>query len=274
LVERECGRAAARRCVVAIALFPTAFFFLTPYTESLFLLVSVACFLALRQQRWLLAGALAALATLTRAVGILLIAPLLVEYLQVWRARGWRPPSLAASARREYLQVLIGVAAPILALTGFTLALGATLPGASPLQGEALSWFHRGLAAPWVGFVRALGALATPSDAYHSAHILLDAAFTLLFIALTVGLTLGLRQHIPAPYLAYTWATLALILVTPSQGWLALASNMRFMLVIFPLFMGLGVWTGSRWRNILLFSLETPFLALFAIIFAVGGWVA
>lgn len=51
LVEREESAAVARRSLLYLAVFPTAFFLLAAYAESLFLLWSVACFLALRRQR-------------------------------------------------------------------------------------------------------------------------------------------------------------------------------------------------------------------------------
>src|SRR5262249_35708079 len=44
LVERELGRAAARRTLLYMAVFPTALFFAAAYTKSLFLLLSVGAF--------------------------------------------------------------------------------------------------------------------------------------------------------------------------------------------------------------------------------------
>ncbi|MFI5275112.1 MAG: mannosyltransferase family protein, partial [Ktedonobacterales bacterium] len=79
LAERELGRAAARRALLALAVFPTALFLTAAYAESLFLLLSLAAFLALRAHRWPLTGALIALAALTRPVGILLLAAVAAE---------------------------------------------------------------------------------------------------------------------------------------------------------------------------------------------------
>lgn len=79
LAERELGAAAARRALLTLAIFPTALFLAAAYTESLFLLLSAAAFLALRSHRWPLAGALIAFAALTRPVGILLLAAVAAE---------------------------------------------------------------------------------------------------------------------------------------------------------------------------------------------------
>ncbi len=67
--------------------FPGAFFFMAPYTESLFLLFILGAFYAARTGRWWLAGTFGLLATTTRLPGIVLMAALGVEYLEQC---GWR----------------------------------------------------------------------------------------------------------------------------------------------------------------------------------------
>src|SRR5579859_2791308 len=76
LIAEETGdRALARWVVIVIALSPLAFFLATGYTESLFLLLAAGALYAMRCRRWLVAGVLITLATLTRAPGILLLVP-------------------------------------------------------------------------------------------------------------------------------------------------------------------------------------------------------
>ena len=65
--------------VLALFLFPTAFFLHALYTEALFLLLVVSSFYMARQGKWWLAGMLAAIASATRIVGIALVPALLVE---------------------------------------------------------------------------------------------------------------------------------------------------------------------------------------------------
>ena len=72
----------AERAVWYIALFPTSYFFSLPMTESLFLLLSAATFLAAARQRWPVAGILGALAAATRVIGICLLPALLLLPLQ------------------------------------------------------------------------------------------------------------------------------------------------------------------------------------------------
>jgi len=99
LTRYELSDAAARRAVLFTALFPTAFFLYAPYTESTFLLTSVATFWFARRDRWGWAAVTGAVAAATRSVGILLILPLWVEAITRSRRDG-RPllPRLAAAA--------------------------------------------------------------------------------------------------------------------------------------------------------------------------------
>lgn len=72
---------AADQALVLQLLFPTAYFFLIPYSESLFLVLTSLTFLAFTKNRWLLMGVCAGLATLTRSVGILLLPTLALGIL-------------------------------------------------------------------------------------------------------------------------------------------------------------------------------------------------
>ena len=69
----------ARRTVLYLCLFPTAFFLFSPFSESVFLAFTVGCLYAARHRSWALAGALGAGAALTRQVGITLCLVLVVE---------------------------------------------------------------------------------------------------------------------------------------------------------------------------------------------------
>lgn len=65
--------------LIVILLFPTSFYFSAVYTESLFLALALGAFVAASRERWWLAGLLAAIASGTRVVGILLVPALIIE---------------------------------------------------------------------------------------------------------------------------------------------------------------------------------------------------
>src|ERR1051326_3576994 len=78
------GEQVGRRTLLYLCIFPTAFFFSAAYNESLFVLLTASAFLALRRQKWWLAGMLGFCAALTRSAGLLLVFPYLYE---LWIAR-------------------------------------------------------------------------------------------------------------------------------------------------------------------------------------------
>jgi Gpi18-like mannosyltransferase len=84
----------AQKAVLYLCIFPTAFVFSAFYTESLFLLLSVAAFYLAEKERWWLAGLAGGLAALTRATGVLCAIPLGILYWQQKRRFEWNVVSL------------------------------------------------------------------------------------------------------------------------------------------------------------------------------------
>src|SRR6266705_2656959 len=84
LAVESMGEQVAHRTLLYLCIFPTAFYFFAAYNESLFLLLTAGALLAMRRQRWWIAGILGFLASLTRSAGLLLVIPYLYE---VWIAR-------------------------------------------------------------------------------------------------------------------------------------------------------------------------------------------
>ncbi len=266
LTERELGREAARRTLLYLAVFPTAFFFLTAYTESLFLAFTCGAFLAMRQSRWVTAGTLTALAALTHLTGVILLAPLALEMARRWRDAG--PPSTL----RDWGKIVAGLAIAPLALGAFNLYLYRQFGTFFSVSRAEESVWGKGFSIPLMGFVRAGGALLRNgvNPGAEQVHILLDGAFTLALI----GMAIVVWRRLPRAYGAYTAALTFLIVSTPLHNWYSLMSNPRFALAAFPAFMLLGVWGARPWIDRLILVLSLPLLAIFTLIFAMGGWVA
>jgi hypothetical protein len=197
----------AERAVWYVALFPTSYFFSLPLTESLFLFLSAAAFLAAARQRWPVAGILGALAAATRVIGICLLPALFLLPLQrrqrLSTQQLWLlaiPVSLIAFVTYLYIH------------TGDPLAFvhAQTLWGRSTAPRFAMAFPNSGLAVskPW-NFV-ALNA----------------AAATLMIVA---GIWFLVRRQ--WSYAAYTLLSAAVPL---SSG--SLQSMARYALVDFPLF--------------------------------------
>jgi hypothetical protein len=111
LTAAEWGERVARRSVLYLAVFPTSFFLLAPYSESLFLFLVLFAFWAARRGRWELAGLAGIGASATRNVGVLLVLPLAIEAVSRFLkrkntkelARGLLWAGLAAGGAIAYL---------------------------------------------------------------------------------------------------------------------------------------------------------------------------
>ena len=82
LTRDSLGEEGALRAAFYLIIFPTGFFLLQVYTEGLFVGLTFASLAMLRRKNWFLAPLLAVCATLTRAVGVLLLIPMLVLWLR------------------------------------------------------------------------------------------------------------------------------------------------------------------------------------------------
>jgi Mannosyltransferase (PIG-V) len=268
LVERELDQAAAQRALVYLACFPMSFFLAAAYTESLFLLLSLGTFLALRRHCWLTAGLLGALATLTRPVGILLLLPLATEAVRSLRARS----ATSGLGLQELAHLVAGLALPVAALAGFWAYL-ASIYG-TPFATARAQQYHlwaRHLSWPWEGLVSVGWALLHPRHDMALANASLDLFFTLVFIVLA----LAMIGRLPVPYVAYAWAMLLAVSVTPihTVNWAALSSNPRFLLVVFPVFMLLASFS-RRWVQRLIVVTSLSLLVVLILVFANGAFLA
>lgn len=246
------GREAARRTVLYVAAFPFAYFFTQVYTESLFLLVTVAAVWAATASRWGWAGLFGALAALTRPNGILIAVPLGLLAL----AGRPRPLELARRA---------------LALAPVPAALGLFCVYAYRLSGDPLAWLHAqnhwGYTVgnrPWVELMRLVDGLerfgfygyffCDPLAPYYFAH----GAVALFVLALLpsvfarLGLALG--------------AYVAVSLYVPLSG-NALEGIGRYATTLFPVFMLLGSIRSRRVHEALLITGALA-LSLLAALFA------
>lgn len=113
LIRLDYSSRVARQTLLALTFFPTAFFFVSLYTESLFLLFIFLTFYWWRKGKTWAAGFAGACAAATRLVGIFLVPALLYE---VWQAKKRSPkafltalvPSLGLLGYMAYLQWRFG----------------------------------------------------------------------------------------------------------------------------------------------------------------------
>ena len=79
LARLDLPHEGALRALMFLCLLPGSFFYVSPMSESLFLLCSLGCVYLARKDRWWLAGLCGAWASFTRSLGLMLLAPLAME---------------------------------------------------------------------------------------------------------------------------------------------------------------------------------------------------
>ncbi|MBQ8110367.1 MAG: hypothetical protein IJ124_09445 [Clostridia bacterium] len=85
LTEDADGPDTARRAMLLLMFCPMAYFYSIPYTESVFMLVTLLAVLCARRRRWGWALLFGAMASNTRVVGIAVAIPIFWEYLRAAR---------------------------------------------------------------------------------------------------------------------------------------------------------------------------------------------
>jgi hypothetical protein len=87
LARTELGEEGARRAAFYLIIFPSGFFLAQVYTEGLFVGLAFSALVLIRRGHRGWAAVVAVLATFTRAVGIVLAVPLLVDWIRTgeWR---------------------------------------------------------------------------------------------------------------------------------------------------------------------------------------------
>jgi len=111
LALEELGEEGGLRAAFYLLIFPTGFFLAMVYTEGLFVGLAFGCLALMQRKQWLWAILLSVLATLTRAVGVLLVIPLVITFA---RSGQWRQAGFSRSGVK-LLALAILIFAPLLA---------------------------------------------------------------------------------------------------------------------------------------------------------------
>ncbi|MBW3562057.1 MAG: hypothetical protein KY437_06125 [Actinobacteria bacterium] len=230
LVSEETGdERLASRAVVVTAVFPSAFFLVAPYTESLFLALSVWALVWAHRRGWLWAALLAAGAGLTRNVGVLMVVPLLLE---AWRQhREGDTPGLRAWAA--------ALGAPVggsLYLVFSWLWFGTPW---GPIEAQ-VTW-EREWTFPTAAMADAVRFGTDTPGLYPSGYHTLD----LLVFVPVIAAVAWLLWRTPLPYGTYAAAHVLVWLVYPFPG-RPLMSTYRFAIAIAPIAWAFAAWTRRR----------------------------
>lgn len=269
------GKGVARLTLISFSIFPTVFFLAAIYTEALFMALSIAAFFCARhlrntQLKWWVVGLLAALAALTRNVGILLVLPLVWE----WWEQNHRPGYLF-KFNPGRLGGLVGlISLPILALVSWLDATWFVLGDPLLFMKSQSSWYwSRGSAMPWQtswnNFV-SLFSLATFSE----SNLINFASLVIWAVLFGAGCWLVYRKRYPVSYMIFMFVAFIPGMCAPraDQPLFALP---RYLLVLFPAYQIIAlILPQSRWLKIGLGLVSCAGLLYLATHFVQWGWVA
>ena len=260
----------ARTATVLFAFWPVSYLLYLPYTEPLWLLFAVLCFLFARQNRWWSAGLAGALATLTRQQGLFLLAPLAWELFAVGgydfkrtlkRWRSWLPLFLIPCAYLGWIiyrmQVLGDVKPDFSSLSN--LISSTLLSPASHIlvRDHTFIW-------PWKAAYLAIQRALDLSYVNPWIDLALGALFLLLIALAWRGMRTSYRIYVVViAVISFSFHTG----MTPTGG--AYLSLPRHLLLAFPVFIGLA----ARFEPRRLWMVIIPGVALMTFLLFGYFWV-
>ena len=251
------GAELADRTLVLMLTYPYAFYYSAMYTESVFLLETSLAIYAAHKRRWLVAGIALAAASATRTIGLMVIAPVGLMYLQQkqWKLRAIRPDVL-----------FIGLGA---------CGLGGYMLFCHLRFGDAMAFTRVFSAKGWSAGITpesTIGTLTIPFRATWEQwklgrFPLADMFGTWSVLVATIVTLVGWRR-LGIPNLAWT----ILVLFVYWHAWL---SGARYLTVHFPLFLLVAEWT-VRYPAIYWFLVWAggALMVVLMLLFGHGLWVA
>lgn len=230
----------ATRALICLVAFPTGFYLFAGYTEPVFMGFTLGALLSAYHRRWWLAGLLAFFAALTRLQGAALCLPLAwIAFRQVREDGLWRSP-LALATRA------VAVAGAPLGTLAFLLYLQANNLGSLD-NAFAIGW-KLSTEMPWVSVAKFFERLQQGIVQEWEYN---NALAALLMIVLGVFVTIRFKFE----YAIYVWSTLFIILLRYHFGenleGAQFESMFRYVLLLFPCFIVLGMLLRRRWALLL-----------------------
>jgi len=254
LTKIDYSHSTALKSVFYFSIFPTSYFLIAGYTESLFLFLTIGCFYYARKGNWLSAGVMGMFASATRITGLVLIPSLIYEY------RLKESKTKSKSVKDIFFISVISFGFIFYLIVNY-IVFGNVFMFVE-MQRE--HWFKY-LAPPWEGL---LGALWSISGREAVQKVLVGAAevvFGLFGLGCIIYALITKFRFSYTIYMLLTWLTVA-----STSFWLSMP---RYTLSLFPIFIMLAIFGDKREEVHYVMSIAfLLFLSFFLFLFTQGYW--
>jgi Gpi18-like mannosyltransferase len=252
LAKLDYSDSVAKKAVLYLSVFPTAYFLSAAYTESLFLALVIASLYYARDSKWPLVGFLGLFAALTRIAGLLLLPVLVVEY---FHQKEWKIK--AADLK------LFWTSLPVFGFLAY-LIINYLVTGGffTFMEIERVHWYQT--LDPLGGLSGAVGWLASndfPKNLTLGYAQVLFAVFGLLMVFA------GYKAKLRPSYQVYSLLTWMLSISTGL--WISVP---RYILTMFPMFTILALYSQNKIVTITTVAVSSAALGYFTWLFASGAW--
>ena len=254
ITQQEYSIKIAHTTLTYLLIFPTSFYFIVVYTESLFLMLAVLVFYFLQRQNkydLIFATGVVSLSLITRIFGLGLL-------LALW---------ITAFTNKDLKYRWVVLFGP-LTLIGYIYYLQLTYQNPWLMISAQHNWDRT------VGLSN-LDIFSLIADLWSKPLTgkLIIQWLEYILLAFGLGLLIRVIRHQKLPYVIYSLTAFLIILISGS-----LQSVPRYLVVIFPLFIALATWKKRHsinlpWNKIYL-TVSGSLLLLFLIRFINGYWVA
>ncbi len=273
MTASDLGQKSATRSIIYLTFFPTGFFLLAPYTESLFILFALASIWAARHNgRFWLAGLLGLLASLTRLTGWVLVIPLAYEW---WLQ--WGKPFLtnkrngeAGSPFKLFYLIMNGIAIGLPGLGTAVFLVWREIVGLPSLATIYQAYWYQITGIPGTDLIRALETMFFGGISRQGEFTLWFDFFCVILLAVT---TYFVFRKLNVTYGLYS-VMLLLFMLLPVSEFKPLYSFSRYALAFFPTFMILAKAGKNPWANRAILYPSFILYLYFSGQYFIWGWVA
>jgi Gpi18-like mannosyltransferase len=252
-------------------LFPPSLILFAPYPEALFLLLAVLCFWLARRKKWLLAGLIGGLASLTRQQGLFLIIPVAWE---LWEENRRDFSSLIKSWHHWLSLILIPGGYAIWIITRglmlsdwgvrwtsvqdfiYSFMISPSANQVVPVQ--KFLW-------PWQALSLAIIKLVENPDTDIWVDLISGVVYLLILILAWKRMRISYRLYSAVIYLvSFSYYTGS---IHPYMG------LPRHLFLAFPLFIGLARRINKPWVRLISVGVSLSGMAFFSVLYVINTWV-